>query len=65
VLVTSERRTDADIRADIAFEREQLVRALRDLRADVAAKRRVAALAGLAAGVGVALAFAIRARCRR
>jgi hypothetical protein len=60
--VASERRTEADLRADIAFEREQLVRALRDLRADVAAKRRVAALAGLAAAVGVVVAGAVRAR---
>lgn len=62
--VASERRTDADIRADIAAEREQLVRALSDLRADVSAKRRAAALAGAAAGAGVVLAFVLRARRR-
>lgn len=62
--VASERRTDADIRAEIAAEREQLVRALTDLRGGVAAKRRPAALAGAVVAAGVAFAV-LRGIARR
>lgn len=62
--VASERRTDADIRADIASEREQLVRALTDLREDVAAKRKPATLVGGLVVAGIALAV-LRAIARR
>jgi hypothetical protein len=55
--VASETRNEAEIRAELTAEREQLVRALRDLRADVAAKRRpvLAVSALVVAGVGLAV----------
>lgn len=63
----SERRTDADIRADIAAERERLVQALDDLRADVAAKRKPAAAVGalVVAGVGFTALRRLVRRLRR
>lgn len=59
--MATERRAEADIRADIATEREQLATALRDLRADVAATRRTAALAAVTVVGGLGLALALRA----
>ncbi len=57
----SDRRTDAEIRREIAAEREQLAEALADLRAGTGDRRR---LAGLAGGVlaAVALVRAVRRR---
>ncbi|MDW8339740.1 MAG: hypothetical protein RMM28_11440 [Thermoleophilia bacterium] len=61
-----ERRTEADIRAEIAAEREQLVSALRDLRTGVASKRRPATAVGVlvAAGVGLVVLHGIARRLR-
>jgi hypothetical protein len=64
VPVASERRAEADIRVEIAAEREQLVRALADLRGDVAAKKRPATLVGALVVVGIALAI-LRGIARR
>lgn len=49
----TDRRGEAEIRRDLATEREQLSAALADLRRGVAAKRRLMAVAGgtLAAAV--------------
>ncbi|HVM56912.1 MAG TPA: hypothetical protein VMT74_05575 [Gaiellaceae bacterium] len=55
----AERRTDETIRGEIASERELLVESLADLRAGVAAKRRLAAVAAAAVGAGVAAAAAV------
>ena len=52
----AERRTDAQIRGEIATEREQLVAALGDLREGVAAKKKIAAASAAAVGAGVAAA---------
>jgi hypothetical protein len=51
--VTDERRTEEEIRGEIASEREQLTDALGDLRASIDAKRRPVAVAvgALAAGL--------------
>jgi hypothetical protein len=57
VLVATDRRAEADIRVEIAAERDQLVRALSDLRESVAAKRKPAAVVGSA--VVVSFAFVI------
>jgi hypothetical protein len=54
--VPAERRTDEQIRGEIATEREQLVAAIGDLREGVAAKKKIAVAAGAAAGAGVAAA---------
>ncbi|MFO7572184.1 MAG: hypothetical protein R6W48_06235 [Gaiellaceae bacterium] len=62
--VASDRRTDGEIRAEIAAERDQLVKALTDLRADVAAKRKPAALVGALVVAGVALSV-LRGIARR
>lgn len=50
-----EGRTEAEIRAEIAAEREQLAGALADLRADVAAKRKPALVVSGALAALVAL----------
>jgi hypothetical protein len=61
--VPSDRRTEGEIRGEIAAEREQLVAALSDLRDGVKAKRRTAgAVGGLAV---TALAAAVAARIVR
>ena len=63
-----DRRTEAEIRREIAAEREQLADALADLRAGTGDKRRLAALAAgpLAAGLGLAaLRRAVRRRGAR
>ena len=57
----ADRRSDADIRREIATEREQLAAALADLRAGTGDRRRLAALAG---GV-LAAAMVLRAVRRR
>ena len=52
----AERRTDEQIRSEIASERAELVEALADLRAGVDGKRRMAAaVAGSLAGATAAL----------
>lgn len=59
----TERRTEEEIRREIAAEREQLAAALGDLRAGVEAKRRPAARIGavaLAAVAATVLARVIR-----
>ena len=55
-----DRRVDADIRREIAGEREQLVNALADLRAAIDGKRRVAAVTGGAVATGVATAVVLK-----
>ena len=47
------RRTDVEIRGEIASERAQLVTALGDLRAGVESKKKLAAGAAAALGAGV------------
>lgn len=56
-----ERRTEEEIRRELAAERQQLADALADLREGIAAKRRpaVLALSGLAAGLAVAVAVRV------
>ena len=62
-----DRRTEQEIRLEIAAEREQLVGAVADLRAGIDAKRRSAAIVGavLAAGVTAAVALKIARRLSR
>ena len=55
----AERRTDEQIRGEIATEREQLVAAIGDLREDVAAKKKIAVAAAAAVGAGVAAAAVV------
>ena len=50
----AERRTVADIRQEITTERQELVDALADLRKDINAKRRPAAIVGGAVAAGLA-----------
>ena len=54
------RRVDADIRREIAGEREQFLNALADLRAAIEGKRRVATVAGGAVATGVATAVVLK-----
>jgi hypothetical protein len=65
--VQGDRRTEEEIRRDIATERQHLTDALADLREGVAAKRRPAglALAGLAALLAVAVAVKVLRFLRR
>jgi hypothetical protein len=54
--VATERRTDEQIRGEIAAERDELIAAVGDLRAGVAGKRRAAtAVAGVLAAAAAAL----------
>jgi hypothetical protein len=66
VATEPERRTDVQIRREIASEREQLVSALGDLRAAVEGKRKMmmagAGAVGTAAAAGVVLKLARRIR---
>ena len=55
----AERRTDAMIRGEIATEREALADSLADLRAGVAEKKKLAAVAGGLVGAGMAAAAAV------
>lgn len=57
----SNRRTDEDIRREIATEREQLAGSLADLREGVEAKRRPATVVAgvLAAALATAVAFKV------
>jgi hypothetical protein len=59
--VQDERRTEEEIRHELAAERQQLADALADLREGIAAKRRpaVLALAVLAAVLAVAVAVRV------
>lgn len=63
----AERRTDEQIRGEIATEREQLVAAIGDLREGVAAKKKIAAAGAAAVGAGVVTAAVVSAlrRVRR
>lgn len=56
----TERRTESEIRREIAAEREQLAAALGDLRASVEAKRRPAARIGVIGLAAVAAAILAR-----
>ena len=62
-----DRRTEQEIRSEIAAEREQLVGAIADLRAGIGAKRTSAAIVGavLAAGLTAAAAFKVVRRLSR
>ena len=55
-----ERRTEADIRHEIAAERAELAAALGDLRAGIQAKRRVVTVVGGALATGLAAVTALR-----
>ena len=66
--MAGDRRSDEEIRREIAAEREHLAAALADLRASTGDRRRLAALAAgpLAAGLGLAaLRRAVRRRRSR
>jgi len=65
VRVASERRTEEEIRREIAGEREQLVEALSDLREGAAAKKRAAAAVGGAVVAGLAALAVTRIARRR
>ena len=56
----AERRSEEEIRRQIAVEREQLTAALDDLRVGVDAKRRPAARAAKAAAAALAAIVAVR-----
>ncbi len=58
--MSGEKRDDEAIRREIAAEREQLVEALADLRAGVAAKRRPATIVGAALAALLVTAVAAR-----
>jgi hypothetical protein len=64
--VPDDRRTEGEIRIEITTEREQLVRALADLREGIKAMRRPAAIVGatLAAGLAAVAAFKVIRRLR-
>ena len=61
----AEKRTEEDIRREIAGEREELVSAIADLRAGVAAKRKSATVVGGAVATGLAALLASRIVRRR
>jgi hypothetical protein len=58
--VPADRRTEEEIRSEIATEREQLAEALADLRGSMKAKRRPAAVVGGALAAGLAAAAVLR-----
>ena len=58
--MSSSRRTDEEIRREIATEREQLGDALADLRAGIDGKRRLAAIVGSALATGIAATAAVK-----
>ncbi len=58
--MADEQRTDEIIRSEISAEREQLVDALSDLRKGIAAKRRLAGVAGTLIAAGLATAASIK-----
>ena len=62
-----ERRTELEIRSEIALERDQLVVAVADLRAGIDGKRRSATIVGavLAAGLAARTAFKVVRRLSR
>ena len=61
----AEKRTEEDIRREIAGERDELVSAIADLRASVAAKRKSATVVGGAMATGLAALLASRIVRRR
>ncbi|HEU5263298.1 MAG TPA: hypothetical protein VFU34_01575 [Gaiellaceae bacterium] len=62
--MASERRSEEEIRREIASEREELVRAFADLRKSVESKRRAAAVAAGTIAAGLAASAAIKAMRR-
>ena len=58
--MAAEQRTDADIRSEIAVERDQLETALADLREGIAAKRRIATAIGTLVATGVAAVVSVK-----
>ncbi|MGH3135832.1 MAG: hypothetical protein ACRDPV_04995 [Gaiellaceae bacterium] len=62
--MASERRSEEEIRREIASERDELVRALADLRKSVESKRRVAAVAAGTIAAGLTASAAIKAMRR-
>jgi len=58
--VIAERRTDEQIRSEIASERAELVEALADLRAGVDGKRRMAAAVAGSLAVATAALTAVK-----
>jgi hypothetical protein len=58
--VVPERRTDIEIRGEMASEREELDQALADLRAGIESKRRVATAAAALAAAGLAAVASIK-----
>ncbi len=65
--MAGDRRTEAEIRGEIASEREHLADALADLRASIAAKRRPAAVVVgvLAAAIVAVVALRVVRRLER
>ena len=55
-----DRRTEGEIRLEITTEREQLVRALADLREGIKAMERPAAVAGASLGAGLTAVAAFK-----
>ena len=61
----AERRSDEQIRSEIATEREALADSLDDLRASIAEKKKLAAVSAAAIGAGVAAAAVVSIVRRR
>ena len=55
-----DRRTELEIRSEIALERERLVEAVADLRAGIGAKRRSATIAAAVLAAGLAARTALK-----
>ena len=62
--MASERRSEEEIRREIASEREELVRALADLRMSVESKRKVATVVAGTIAAGLTASAAIKAMRR-
>jgi hypothetical protein len=63
--VPNERRTEQEIRHELTTEREQLADALADLRKDIDAKRRPAAVVAGALGAALAAVATVKVLRRR
>ena len=63
--MAGDRRSETEIRREIAAEREQLTVAIAELRSAVGDRRRVAAAAGSALATGLAAAALVRFLVRR
>jgi len=61
----ADRRTDEEIRTEIATEREKLAGAVADLRAGIDTRARQAAVVGAALATGLVVAKAVKVVLRR